>query len=550
MKHQLIVLLLVLSTLNLQKSFSQQIRIVGIVSDTEGKPIPFATVYVDASSYGTATNETGAFELNLPARKEKIELIASSVGYESVKTTLTLTGEKEVVVNIKLLGVTFEEAIVQGKMDRYWRKKWRIFRNGLLGDVSPDRNYEFLNRENIVLEYDDEDKYVLAKSTEPFVILNKELGYKIKVELQHFKSDGIFTQFSAYKYFDENLSDEENTRNKQLENRRKTYFSTIRHFLVSLKNGKLDENKYDVYKINKMNQVFLGRTTLLEEVNEGRLVPVKGSEIYAYDADKNIHFLHSDLSLLIFNKNFASLQGNPFSDYFYEFSRVDLPNFIIEFNENGYITKPNGLMLAYRWSKEGLGVQLPENYTPPGYRVDEIQTTELTESITLTPIIAKQIAIDSLMIKHPEVLDQTVTFNRFEEEESEPAYFYEPDISYKLLKMDANQPIWQILKRVPGLRVVIDNNTGEHNIFLQGSNMSLVTDSGEDEISNEDKTPNLVINNRVYRTKQEVMDQLQAIDTRQVKEVGLIKYGGGAIFGATGGHGTIVILMDNFKDAH
>jgi hypothetical protein len=141
-------------------------------------------------------------------------------------------------------------------------------------------------------------------------------------------------------------------------------------------------------------------------------------------------------------------------------------------------------------------------------------------------------------------LDQAVTtFNIPVEKDDEPDYFYEPDISYKLVARDANQSIFQILKRVPSLRVVLNNNTGEYDIFLQGGNTSLTSGGG-------DLTPNLVINNRVYRTKQEVMDQLLAIDTRQVKEVGLIKYGGGAIFGATGGHGTIVVLMDNYKNVH
>lgn len=544
MNNLRIPLLLVLAVLASQLSTAQQVRLFGVVSDTEGKPIPFATVYIDATSYGTSTDDAGAFELKIPARNEKIELITSLVGFQTVKTTVSLIEKKEVGVNIKLTGVVFEEAIVQGKMDRFWKKKWRIFRNGLLGDVSPTRNYEFTNRENIVLEYDEEDKYVLAKSNEPFTIVNETLGYNIKVELQYFKSDGIFTQFSAYKYFEENLSDDEKIREQQIENRKKTYFSTIRHFLVSLKNGKLDENKYEVYKINKMNQVFLGRTTLMEEINSGRLVPVNSSDIYAYDEGKNAHFLHSDQSLLIFNKNFASYQGNPFSDYYYEFSRIDLPNFLLQFNPNGYILKPNGLMLSYHWSKEGLGLQLPENYIPNGYDDEVQQHRESLKTIDLAPILAKQVAIDSVIIENPAILAQTLTFNRYEEEDDEPDYFYEPDVRYKLVEQDGNQPIWQILKRIAGLRVVMNNNTGEYDIYLQGSNMSLIASPGED------KTPNLVINNRVYRTRQEVMDQLLAIDTRQVKEVGLIKYGGGAIFGATGGHGTIVILMDNFKDVH
>jgi hypothetical protein len=413
-----------------------------------------------------------------------------------------------------------------------------------LGEVSPNRNYVFPNRDMIKLSYDEDQKAVLAEASEPCYVINEALGHKIKVDLRYFKSDNIFTNLSIYKYFQENLSEEPNEKTKQLENREKAYFQIMRYFLVSLKDGRVDENNYDVYKIIKMNQTFLGRTTLMQEVSEGRLVPISQKEIYAYDSKSGKHFLHTNQPLLVFNKNYASYQNNPFRDYYYEFSKIELPNYLVEFNENGYITRSNGLILHNRWSKEGLGRQLPANYRPEGYEQNSAPTEKQLQSMDISAISAKQMKLDSMVLRRPDRLDQAATtFNIPIEKGDEPDYFYEPDISYKLVARDANQSIFQILKRVPSLRVVLNNNTGEYDIFLQSGNTSLM--SGGD-----DKTPNLVINNRVYRTKQEVMDQLIAIDTRQVKEVGLIKYGGGAIFGATGGHGTIVILMDNYRNVH
>jgi hypothetical protein len=534
---------MVLLALITQISFAQNYRIHGTVSDDNGEPIPFASVYIDATSYGTSTNGEGSYELLIPRGLQNVELITSLVGYKTKKTTIETGEQKNSEFNITLQGIILDEAVVEGKMDRFWRKKWKVFRNGLLGEVSPNRNYVFQNRDKIKLDYDDEDKFVFAKSSEPFYVVNETLGYKIKVDLQYFRSDGIYTKLSAYSFFEENPSEDIDVRTKQLQNRESTYFQTLRYFLVSLKEGKIDENKYDIYKINKMNQTFLGRTTLQKETSEGRLVPVSQKDIYAYDSKTNKHYLHTNQSLLIFNKNLASYQGNPFSDYYYEFSRIDLPNYLLEFNENGYITRPNGLTLYYHWSKEGLGRQLPEGYRPDGFEETYDPTKRQIESIEISPILAKQIRLDSLTLQSPESLNQLVTFNRMKEEDDEPTYFYEPDVTYKLAARDANQSIFQILKRVPSLRVLLNNNTGEYDIFLQGSNTSLMSGGG-------DKTPNLVINNRVYRTRQEVMDQLMAIDTRQVKEVGLIKYGGGAIFGATGGHGTIVVLMDNYRNVH
>lgn len=530
-------------TLLSQLSFAQNYRIYGTVSDESGEPIPFVSVYANATSYGTSTNERGEYTLTIPKRVGKIELIASLVGFETKKIIIEQNKGTDNEFNITLTGIMLNEAVVQGKMDRFWRKKWRIFRNGLLGEVSPSRNFVFENQAAIKLDYDDEDKYVFAKSTEPFYIVNENLGYKVKVELQYFKSDGIFTRYAAYKFFEENLSEDTDIREKQIANRESTYYQTLRYFLVSLKNRKLEGNKYDVYKINKMNQVFLGRTTLAAEIESGNLVQATEKDIYSYDSKNNKHYLHTNQALLVFNKNYSSYQGNPFGDYYYEFSRIDLPNYLLEFNENGYITRPNGLMLSHHWSKEGLGLQLPEDYLPANLVEDNLPTKKQIEPLELSPMLAKQIKRDSVVFSGPDRIDQAVTFNRTVEKDEEPTYFYEPDVTYKLAERDANQSIFQILKRVPSLRVLLNNNTGEYDIYLQGANKSLMSGGG-------DLTPNLVINNRVYRTKQEVMDQLAAIDTRQVKEVGLIKYGGGAIFGSTGGNGTIVILMENYKNAH
>lgn len=527
-----------------QVGLSQQINLFGKITDNDGQPVPFASVYVDATSFGTSTDINGMYALSVPASKQQVELIASLVGYETRKTTVYLRNFSEIETNITLNGIVLDEVMVQAKTDRFWRKKWNIFRNGLLGDVSTTRNYEFLNRENIILTYDETDKFVFATSKEPFAIVNETLGYILKVDLEYFKSNGVFTEFSVYTYFQENLNENPDARKKQIENRKKAYYSTFRHFLVSLKNNQLAKNKFEVYKINKMNQVFLGRTSLLKETSEGRLIPAEVQDIYAYDSSKNVHYLHTDKSLLVFNKNFASYQGNPFSDYYYEFSRIDLPNFILQFNENGFVLRPNGLMLSYHWGREGLGSQLPENYMPDETAEPILSKAPVLSNISLSPIVAKQVTLDSLVFETPALLERTLTFNRVENENTEPANFYEPDIRYRLSPRDANQPIWEILKRVPGLRVILDNRTGEYDLLVQGSNSSLLSDA---EI---DKTPNLVINNRVYRTRQEVIDQLAAIDTRQVREIGLIKYGGGAIFGATGGYGTVVILMNNYENEH
>jgi uncharacterized membrane protein len=94
-------------------------RIYGTVSDESGQPVPFATVYIDATSYGTSTTENGSYELSIPQNSGKVELITSLVGYETKKTAIEIGKQKSREFNITLRSIILDEAIVAGKMDRF-----------------------------------------------------------------------------------------------------------------------------------------------------------------------------------------------------------------------------------------------------------------------------------------------------------------------------------------------------------------------------------------------------------------------------------------------
>jgi len=62
----------------------------GVVVDEAGKPIPYATVYVDGSSNGTTTDAEGRYKLTIEAGASTI--VASSLGYDSQSRTMELSG--------------------------------------------------------------------------------------------------------------------------------------------------------------------------------------------------------------------------------------------------------------------------------------------------------------------------------------------------------------------------------------------------------------------------------------------------------------------------
>lgn len=72
-----------------------------VVDSNTGNAVSFASVSVNGTSLGTATNENGKFEIFLPNEVSSSELIFSSIGYSSIRIPITSL-KKENVLLIRL----------------------------------------------------------------------------------------------------------------------------------------------------------------------------------------------------------------------------------------------------------------------------------------------------------------------------------------------------------------------------------------------------------------------------------------------------------------
>lgn len=75
-------------------------RVKGVIRDTSGQPMSFASVVVRGETTGTMANEQGEFSLDLPAGRS-YELVFQFLGYKTV-IEKTDVGEKEVFLNITM----------------------------------------------------------------------------------------------------------------------------------------------------------------------------------------------------------------------------------------------------------------------------------------------------------------------------------------------------------------------------------------------------------------------------------------------------------------
>ena len=68
----------------------------GVVKDSEGKPIPYTTIFVEGTTRGTTTDNDGRYRLKV--LEGDIMLVAQMLGYEEERTMLpTTAGERHIV---------------------------------------------------------------------------------------------------------------------------------------------------------------------------------------------------------------------------------------------------------------------------------------------------------------------------------------------------------------------------------------------------------------------------------------------------------------------
>ncbi|MDR1633045.1 MAG: TonB-dependent receptor [Dysgonamonadaceae bacterium] len=86
--------------------FSQQARISGIVTDTEGIPLELVSVQVEKSAFGAFTDEKGKYALNAP-KTDSCVLVFSCLGYNKAKRVIpSVTGD--MTISVKLRRADFE----------------------------------------------------------------------------------------------------------------------------------------------------------------------------------------------------------------------------------------------------------------------------------------------------------------------------------------------------------------------------------------------------------------------------------------------------------
>lgn len=226
-----------------------QYKITGAIADEKGKPMPFASAFLNQTTLGDRTSESGQFTIrNVPPGK--YELIVSYLGYEPQLVPLEVNADVAgITVVLKPKPGVLKEFVVKRNVER---EKWlKVFAAQFVGESSMARQCKLVNSEVIDLQYDD-SKRLLTASSDDFVVLeNKALGYRVKFLLISFQ----YNVQSGYSLYYGNPLFEplkaKNSRQQKLwqKNREAAYHGSTMHFYRSMIKKQLAQEGFSVQKL-------------------------------------------------------------------------------------------------------------------------------------------------------------------------------------------------------------------------------------------------------------------------------------------------------------
>ncbi len=261
-------------------SYSQHLfSITGKVIDEEsGKPLAYASVFLNNTTFGAITEEDGSFSFE--ANPGSYDLIANFFSYSPIifKITIDSSFNKSYVLKMTPIQYDLKEISVESSRGKEWYDNYEIFKQNFIGTSKNSLNCEILNPEVLIIDFNHKKRTLEVKARDALIIENKALGYKIHYLLQNYTQDfsSGYTTFLGYPRF-EKLIGKNGKKKKWDKERKRAYLGSNIHFFRSVCNGELDSEGFSVIEVIKKpnpnrpsdEEIKNARTKLRASVSNG-----------------------------------------------------------------------------------------------------------------------------------------------------------------------------------------------------------------------------------------------------------------------------------------
>lgn len=265
---------------------AQSLSITGTVTDAaSGEPLPGVHVFIAQSMTGTTTNTNGEYTLEpVPAGAHRIYV--SIVGYEPEARDVMLRsledgGRQD--FQLKEAVLELEGVEVVGVADPNWERHLQKFIRLFIGETPNAAHTEILNPE--VLSFEDKLVQFTAVASEPLIIENRALGYRIQYFLRAFAATPTRVSYDGEGLYEELTAASPQLAQRWDALRRQAWYGSWRHFILSVLDGSHEKAGYHIFSRPDMGEMNVNPSMASAGGGAGVLsgkqrFPIKAKDLY------------------------------------------------------------------------------------------------------------------------------------------------------------------------------------------------------------------------------------------------------------------------------
>lgn len=357
-----------------QTAASQKAQFEGKVVDEETRnPIPNATIWVEGTTIQTKSDDRGGYSITLP--KGYYEIFAEAEGYTHGKATLLLENSNgrvhDFLLEKKLSRGAYTNSAESDTNSRAEKESVRKENIQKFTDhyINNDLECELQNPQDITFADSEEEGLMWIKDPVELVVVNRELGYKIRIKLNEYVSkeysEILGLNVDADYFFEEMDAITEEQAEHWVEKRNYHFKGSLRHFLIAMASDKsprffgyrlysgqfVSSSTAMAYSSSSVSDVEKQKYELFFPNNlNGNTVLKIGDELRIEYVEKGVddpdHIMGLDM-------------------YKHQTSWLSLNGDSIEFTNSGMFTTPLQVEVKGVWRYTPVCKMVPKDYLPP-----------------------------------------------------------------------------------------------------------------------------------------------------------------------------------------
>jgi hypothetical protein len=338
-----------------------------------GLPLPFANVFVNNTTIGSATDAEGRFRISGDFSTD-IELVASFVGYVTEVKAISFRKKGEVQVDFVLAfnESNLTEIELKAKRDKSWDRELRRFEDVFLALADDPYRSQVQINNPWVLEFENVKaakgpNYLQASAAQPLKITNRALGYEIDYYLKDFRVMRTGSMFYGQVFYTRMNSADEEKLAEWENNREANYHSSLRHFNSSLLLNLQDSIHFEVYRALPERLGRVRTNDFREELGES-IVPIEPDSIFRKPLGNGNFRIYTTDRLEIHHLD-KPWRNDYYTNVYHAISWIQAPSGYYDVDKKGTLINPTQLVLSGYLSRQRMARILPLDFSPSSDQV-------------------------------------------------------------------------------------------------------------------------------------------------------------------------------------